>query len=223
MKTTLSLIAAAALCLATVPAHSTPVTVDLEDVTNGGGFFAQVLFEDVAANTVKVTADITDTFNASLTQGDILGLWMDISDETKLPGISFQNESPAGIITASSLDANNVGWVGSANNNLNGSGETGWDIGLALGSNGGPDFFQNIMFEMTTAGLTASMFGDRVGMPVQSIEGGAFDSIGSSKLIGGGGGGTTGGGNGTVAEPEALWLLGIGLVGLGFTRRIKAA
>ena len=235
----LRVIAAIALLAEAGIANGTPVTVtaDLEDVTNGGGFFAQVTFTDTGTNVVRVKADIAAPINKGLTQGDVLGLWIDIRDEDKLNGLTFSNEDPTAIITASSIDANNVDGVGSNNVNLNGTHQGGFDIGLALGKNGGPDFIQTVEFDMTSVGLEAMLFVDqRVGMRVQSISGDATFAFGtsSSKLIGSGSGSGSGSGissginsiggfSGTqgngVPEPPAITLMGAGLLCIFFAYR----
>lgn len=77
---------AAALMMAAAGIANAAVIAELEDVTNDGGFFAEVRFEDTATGVVRVTADIAPPINVGLTQGDILGLWLDISDESVLSG-----------------------------------------------------------------------------------------------------------------------------------------
>lgn len=67
-------------------AHGAMITTNLEDVTNGGGFFGVVTFLDNGADTVTITADISPPINAGLTQGDILGLWFDFADFGSLSG-----------------------------------------------------------------------------------------------------------------------------------------
>lgn len=76
------------------------VVVDLEDVTNGGGFFAKVTIEDITDG-VKITGDIADPINVGPTKGDVLGLEFQISDESLLPLTIANNgnEYPSGIIT----------------------------------------------------------------------------------------------------------------------------
>ena len=58
--------------LAVTPfANSALITTQLENMTNGGGFFGELTFEDTALDTVKISADIAAPINAGLTKGDI--------------------------------------------------------------------------------------------------------------------------------------------------------
>ena len=201
-------------------ANANPIVAKLEDQTNGGGFFAEVTLANAGTNTVKVTADISPPINVGLTEGDILGLWLDIADANFLTGLMFGNEMPTNIISASIVDENNVNAVGTSNNDIGPAG-TNYDIGLAFSAQGcGDGCFQTIMFDMTSTGLTSAAFAEqRVGMRVQSIDGeDPFTYMaGSAKLTGLGDGG--GGGQQQVPEPGTLLLFALGLVGLGFRGR----
>lgn len=216
-------LSAIALLSISAGAHAGSITADLEDFTNGGGFFGTVILEDTAPNTVSVTLDISPPINAGLTQGDILGVWFDVTDVSKLPTLLaafnantlFQNILPAGTIQTAAFSANSVNSVGSSNNNLNGGGGAGsnFDIGIAVGTQGSAGGFnQTITFDMVSIGLDTSLFLDqRIGMRVQSIQGGTFMS-GSSKLLGDG---TTT----SVPEPGTLAVINIGLLILGSALR----
>ncbi|MFK7967153.1 MAG: PEP-CTERM sorting domain-containing protein [Burkholderiaceae bacterium] len=223
------LIAGAVLSVTSL-AHADLITADLTDFTNGGGFFAQVELEDTAPNTVAIRIDIADPINAGLTQGDVLGLWLDVNDASFLPilnglfsspnfGNVFQNENPAGIVTAALAVENSVNAVGSSNNSLSGGGGAGldFDIGIALGAQGSQaGFNQTISFDLVFDGIDTSVFfNERVGMRVQSITSPTF-TVGSSRLLGGFPPPTS------VSAPASLALLGVGLLALGLRKRLAA-
>lgn len=206
-----SLLTAIAL-LSAGAANAAVVSANLEDVTNGGGFFAQVTFEDIGTY-VKVTADIADPINVGLTQGDILALGMQIADESLLGSLSFGTniQAPTGIVTGSCQTANSCDLFTGGS----GSPGTGFDITVDLGTAGSEaGFIETLMFDI--GGISAGQFVDQlVGMRVQSIEGVGGYTAGSSKLIGPGPGTP-------LPEPGTLSLLGIGLLGVWrFRRRIS--
>ena len=191
----------------------------LEDFSNGGGFFGEVILEDEGVDSVRVTANIQDPINVDLTKGDILGLWFNVNDFSLLGPLSTSQGNPMGIVNNLVVDEDNVTDLG-GNVNLNGGGPNNpypFDIGVVLGANGGAQgFVQTLSFLFTGSGLSEASFANQsVGMRVQSIEGGAFDSIGSSKLVGS----STPPPPTPVPAPGSLALLGIGLVGFGFVRR----
>ncbi|GAB3103065.1 hypothetical protein G8770_09775 [Aestuariicella hydrocarbonica] len=192
-----------------VAANAAMIVANLEDVTNGGGFYAQVTVSDIVGG-VKVTADIASPINPGLTQGDILGLGFQIADESLLPLTIANNgnEDPSGIITGECQIANGCdlfhGGVGSLG--------TGFDITIALGLSGSPaGLVQTLMFEMFGAGLTASEFATQaIGMRVQSLEGVLRTyTAASSKLIGDGP-------PGRVPVPGTLALFGAALLAFRF-------
>jgi hypothetical protein len=97
--------------LAVTPfANSALITTQLENMTNGGGFFGELTFEDTALDTVKISADIAAPINAGLTKGDILGLWFDFADFSALSGApTISGEDPSGIVTEVFFGENSIG------------------------------------------------------------------------------------------------------------------
>ena len=158
------------------------IVINLEDVTNGGGFYGTLTIVDKSTNTVTITADIADPINVGLTQGDILGIGFDISNDSLLSGMLISEINPAGTTINGCYIANgcNVFTGGS------GSLGQGLDIGISIGVQGSAEgFLQTISFDLASIGLDASVFGELGVMRVQSIEGSSFGS-GSSKLAGDG-------------------------------------
>ncbi len=204
-------LAALALLAGTSVSQASIITANLEDVTNGGGFFGVITIEDTATDQVRITADISSPINAGITQGDILGLWFDFA--TLSPG----SIGASGDVFGGQLCDNCVGNSLGGNVNINGSGTAGWDLGLITGQNGSAGGFnQTVTILLSALGLSASEFdGQRMGMRVQSIAGVA-DFGGSSKLRG------VGSPPVSIPEPGTLGLLGLGLMGLGLLRRKRA-
>jgi hypothetical protein len=220
---------AAGLLLAatTTGANAALITANLEDETNGGGFFSIVTLEDIGVDTVRVTLDISDPINAGLTQGDILGVWFDVNDESVLPGLQtafdadpttvFGNISPVGTIQTAEFDANSVqDFGGPPSVIINPLGP--FDIGIQVGTQGGGGGF-NQLVSFDFIGVTTALFADQhVGLRVQSIDSPNYN-FGSSKLLG-----TTGTPPVDVPEPGMLAMLGTGLLGSALlTRRRRQA
>lgn len=212
MKNIIRIIATSVLLIGANAAQAVVVVADLQDATNGGGFFGRVTFTDLAPGQVQIVADISQPINAAITQGDILGLWFDFA------ALPTSGIGAAGII-AGVYNPDTVSNSLGGNVNLNGSGPAGWDLGLQVGINGAAGGFnQMVTVTLTAMGLSANTFlNQRIGMRVQSIAGVPGFGAGSSKLL------LT---NGTPPPPQpipepgplGLMLLGLGLMG-GVLRR----
>lgn len=198
------------------------VMITLEDVTNGGGFFAALSLEDAGVDTVNVTINIADPINVGLTEGDILALFFDIADSTfdteTLAATSFNPGAIEGGVTVFPAgDGTSLG----GNANVNGTGFQ-FDVGIETGQNGrSQGFNQLVMFDLMGTGLSTGTFGQDFGLRVQSIDGTGTDFFaeGSSMLIGNPGPIIPTPNPNPIPTPGTLALLGAGLLGVSFARR----
>ncbi len=223
------------LVLFSLSTQATVISI-LEDATNGGNFFAQVTVQDVATNTVNISADISDPINLGLTNGDILSLWFNLSD---LSGLG-NTPSLSNIVVNGNYINNNEFFSGASlllgqesaatskrnrsNSNMNGAGTNDWDLLVETGQNGSKyDFIQSLSFDFSLEGLNEGYFSNQqIAMRVQSIENSDLFLGGSSKLLGVGYEDplipvdTT---NVPIPEPTTLGLFGLALFVLGLATR----
>jgi len=149
-----------------------------------------------------ITLSVDDDENI----GDLRGLFLQVSDESLLDGLSVSGSE----ITSSVFSADNVTNLGGGSN-LNGGGTPcPCDIGLEIGSPGiGKNDYQSVTFTLshTSEDLDVSLLdGEDFGVRATSVgdEGGSRD--GSSKLIG------------VIPEPSTAILMLLGLAGLTSVR-----
>lgn len=174
------------------------------DMTNfaGDDLLARVTLEQVGDD-IQVTLETVaedDYFNT----GDWGAFWFNLNDDSFLTGMTVVGDD----VTAFDFSGS-VGWVGSANNNLNGGGSPGlMDGGVAFGTPGSADgLLEMTVFTLSHEdGLSLSLFdGQTFAGRLQSVGDGSDDDDGegSSKIV--------------TPEPAsvALSLMGLGLLVTG--------
>lgn len=202
---------------------SAALVTNLEDATNGGGFFGKITIAQDGTDQLKFTLDISNQINIGLTQGDILRVAFDVAGDQDLSGATYSDFVPTAIappVFDAVFSANNI--VGFKNGNKNNNPAAGFDLGIDVGTNGSAaGFNQTVMFKMTFAGLTEAVFDNqRASMRVQSINSPTFGMGASSKLLPCDPASTDPGctgdpGTTPVPEPTVIALLGAGMLGIG--------
>ena len=141
----------------------------------------------ISGDTVSVTVTLTDVaggvdIDVSIPsgEGDLLGIFGNVTDETLVPNLSVQD--PVGVVTLSEFRANKVFKVGTGNVMTP---VKNWDWGLMLGATGSSGgFLETASFGLRAPGLTvatiieASNQGYVLGIRIQSTGG----PEGSSKM-----------------------------------------
>ncbi len=179
------------------------------DMTNftGDSMLGRATLEQVG-NDVKVTLTTVQE-GGFVNTGDWGGFWFNIADDSLLAGLNVSGADVTDFDFSGS-----VGWVGSANNNLNGGGSPGlMDAGIAFGDPGAQGGLLDMtMFTLSHAnGLSLSLFeGQTMAGRIQTVGPAPFGGEGSSKIVTG---------DNPIPEPASATLALLGLSSLTFMRR----
>ncbi len=158
------------------PVNAASLSFNINQFTGDNAEVKITLDDMINPGSVKFTVEVIDPI------ADLRGVWLDISDDALLSGLSILGAD----ITQTVIDANNVNNLGGGNN-LNGGGTLApFDIGLEIGAPGigmGDDFLMT-MFTVShdTETLTLDNFGNLdLGVRLTSV---GENREGSSKLAG---------------------------------------
>jgi len=227
--------ASIAMLLSSLTASATIITATLDTDFSGpqnATVFPVVTFDDMdTAGSVQLTVDIS----ALDTANKISDLWFNFAGDATL--LSFINE--VGPATSSRLTCNNCNTLGPMGH-FRPDGDGFFDVHFAWPTADATAFSGGSIYQidLTLAGITANDF-NLVSIAPENAESNSFhcvavhlqglgpgddsDHLGASTCEVGTGGGGGGGGSTDIAEPGTLALFGLGLTGLAFARRKKAA
>jgi hypothetical protein len=182
-----SFLAATAVVLSTsafLPAHAAAFDFTINEFTGSDARVKFTLDDLNGSGQIKFTVDYVATGNNTI--ADLRGVFFDIKDDSLLSGLQLAS---APNITASKFGpAGTINQVGSNSNNVTGSGNVKFDIGLEIGRQGiaNGDDFQTTSFILSHASkaLTLDLFSQQnFGARIMSV-GSGNSRNGSSKLRG---------------------------------------